>query len=162
MVLPRLVPLAVLTVLFGGSVPYTSAQAGFGWFWSGAADGTQMGPDGPASVYARIPERDDRGRVQRPMFQAWNPDPVGNHDANLMSLNPVLAGVIRQAQADNPGLRFVIGSGLRSAAFQRQAVAWGWSRTPHSAHETGDAVDLWPLDGNRCSQATCLRAGVAG
>lgn len=128
MIVLRFTALALLAVVFGGSVPCASAQ------------------QGPGHVYARIPEKDDRGRDQRPMFRAWNPDPVGNHEANLSDLNPVLAGVVRQAQADNPGLRVVIGSGRRSAALQRQAVAWGWSRTPSSAHETGDAVDLWPLD----------------
>jgi peptidoglycan LD-endopeptidase CwlK len=99
-----------------------------------------------ADIYARVPAIDDRGRDQHAMFRLWNPDPVGRHEANLKALNPVLASVVRRVQADNPELRFVIGSGRRSAALQRQAVAWGWSRTPSSAHETGDAVDLWPLD----------------
>jgi cell wall-associated NlpC family hydrolase len=80
------------------------------------------------------------------MFRVWNPDPVGNHEANLLTLNPALVRVVRKAQADNAGLRFVIGSGRRNGRLQRMAVAWGWSRTRHSPHRSGNAVDLWPLD----------------
>ncbi len=80
------------------------------------------------------------------MFRAWNPDPMGNHEASLRSLNPALARALRKMQADNPGLRFVIGSGRRNGRLQRMAVAWGWSRTHDSPHRSGDAVDLWPLD----------------
>ncbi|MBZ6079040.1 M15 family metallopeptidase [Microvirga puerhi] len=101
---------------------------------------------GPGGVYAKIPARDEYGRDQLAMFRAWNPDPVGNHEANLRSLDPALANVVRKAQADNPGLRFVIGSGRRTDKLQRQAVAWGWSRTQDSPHRSGNAVDVWPLD----------------
>lgn len=80
------------------------------------------------------------------MFRAWNPDPVGNHEANLRAIQPALARVVRKAQADHPGLRFVIGSGRRDGELQRQAVAWGWSMTQDSPHRSGSAVDLWPLD----------------
>jgi peptidoglycan L-alanyl-D-glutamate endopeptidase CwlK len=104
------------------------------------------GPYGPGGVYASIPARDDRGRDQIAMFREWNPDPVGRHEANLAALDPSLARVIRKAQADNPDLSFVIGSGRRSEALQRKAFAWGWSRTRDSAHQAGRAVDLWPLD----------------
>ena len=101
---------------------------------------------GPGDVYANIPERDELGRDQLSMFRAWNPDPVGDNDASLRAINPSLAQVVRRAQAANPGLRFVIGSGKRSRHLQEMAFAWGWSRTPHSLHQTGDAVDLCPLD----------------
>ena len=101
---------------------------------------------GPGDVYANIPVRDDRGRDQIAMFRAWNPDPIGRHEVNLGALNPLLARVIRKAQADSPGLRFVIGSGKRDPFLQRMAVAWGWSRSRASPHQSGDAVDLWPLD----------------
>jgi cell wall-associated NlpC family hydrolase len=99
-----------------------------------------------ADVYGNIPEIDDQGRAQRPMFRLWNPDPIGHHETNLALINPRLAAVVRKAERDNPGLRFVVGSGRRDPALQRVALAWGWSRTPGSLHETGDAVDLWPLD----------------
>ncbi|QRM30355.1 M15 family metallopeptidase [Microvirga sp. VF16] len=102
---------------------------------------------GPDGVYAKIPARDEFGRDQLGMFHAWNPDPVGHHQANLRALNPILASVVRKAQADNPGQRFVIGSGKRDGRIQRMAVAWGWSRTQGSLHRSGNAVDLWPLDG---------------
>jgi peptidoglycan L-alanyl-D-glutamate endopeptidase CwlK len=101
---------------------------------------------GPGGVYAKIPERDEFGRDQLAMFREWNPDPAGNHEANLKAINPSLAKVVRKAQADNPGLRFVIGSGRRDTKLQRKAVAWGWSKTQDSHHQSGDAVDLWPLD----------------
>ncbi len=100
----------------------------------------------PVDVYALIPEKDDLGRDQRPMFREWNPDPVANHAANLRALNPRLAAVVTKAQAAHPDLSFVIGSGRRDAALQGKAMAWGWSRRADSKHQTGDAVDLWPLD----------------
>lgn len=112
----------------------------------GIADAHRWPSYGPGDVYANVPETDDRGRDQIAMFRAWNPDPVGSHEANLAAINPVLARVVRKAQADNPRLRFVIGSGKRDARLQRAAVAWGWSRTRASPHQSGDAVDLWPLD----------------
>ena len=71
---------------------------------------------------------------------------MGNHERNLQSLKPTLAAVFRKAQADNPGLRFVIGSGVRDAALQRKAVEWGWSKTDESHHLHGDAADLWVLN----------------
>jgi len=107
---------------------------------------TAHGQSGAAGVYDRIPIRDELGRDQIPMFRAWNPDPVGNHDANLRALAPVLARIVRGAQAGLPTLRFVIGSGRRDRDQQGKAVAWGWSRTKGSAHRSGRAVDLWPLD----------------
>lgn len=96
--------------------------------------------------YARIPIRDELGRDQIPMFQAWNPNPLGGHEVKLRALDPVLAAIVRKAQASLPELRFVIGSGLRTREQQRQAVSWGWSRTRSTAHRSGRAVDLWPLD----------------
>jgi peptidoglycan L-alanyl-D-glutamate endopeptidase CwlK len=97
-------------------------------------------------AYARIPVHDEFGREQIPMFRAWNPDPVANHQAKLRELDPVLARIVLDAQNAMPDLRFVIGSGRRDRAAQRQAVAWGWSRTRSTAHRSGRAVDLWPLD----------------
>ncbi|MGO4573342.1 M15 family metallopeptidase [Microvirga sp. 2TAF3] len=115
--------------------------------------GSRRSPDastspfyGPGGVYAKIPTRDEYGRDQLAMFRAWNPDPTGNHEANLEAINPMLAHVVRKAQVDNPGLRFVIGSGKRDDKLQRRAVAWGWSKTQESPHRSGNAVDLWPLD----------------
>jgi peptidoglycan L-alanyl-D-glutamate endopeptidase CwlK len=104
------------------------------------------GLNGPGGVYATIPAQDEYGRDQLAMFRSWNPDPVGNHETNLRTLHPVLARVVQKKKADNPNLRFVIGSGRRDGRLQRMAVAWGWSRTQDSPHRTGRAVDLWPLD----------------
>lgn len=104
------------------------------------------GQSSTGGVYARIPIRDERGRDQIPMFRSWNPDPIGNHEANLRALDPILAKIVRRAQTELPNLRFVIGSGRRDRDQQGQAVAWGWSRTKSSPHRSGRAVDLWPLD----------------
>jgi len=112
----------------------------------GAPQVSSMPLDGPSGVYTKIPARDEFGRDQLAMFRAWNPDPVGRHETNFRALNPALARVVRKAQTDNPGLRFVIGSGRRDGKLQRMAVAWGWSRTYDSPHRTGSAIDLWPLD----------------
>ena len=112
----------------------------------GSPDITNSRLYGPGDVYANIPVKDEFGRDQLAMFRMWNPDPVAYHEANLEALNPLLAKVVRKAQADNPGLRFVIGSGRRNGELQRKAVAWGWSNTRDSPHGSGNAVDLWPLD----------------
>jgi len=114
--------------------------------WVCAAHG-QSSPFGPGGVYARIPVFDEFGRDQIAMFRAWNSDPVGNHEANLRALDPALSAIVRRAQESLPDLRFVIGSGRRDRDQQAQAVVWGWSRTRGSAHRSGRAVDLWPLDG---------------
>lgn len=98
------------------------------------------------AIYDRIPAYDEFGRDQIAMFRAWNPDPIGNHQTNLKALAPLLAKIVHRAQAITPELRFVIGSGRRSRDQQAQAVAWGWSLTRSTAHRSGRAVDLWPLD----------------
>jgi hypothetical protein len=65
---------------------------------------------------------------------------VQNHVANLKALDPALAKVVRKAQAGNPGMRFVIGSGRRDGRLQRQTVAWGWSKALGSLHLSGRAA----------------------
>jgi hypothetical protein len=128
------------------------------------ADAALSPPFGPREVYANIPLKDEFGRDQMAMFRAWNPDPVGNHEAKLEALDPSLARVVRKVQADNPELRFVIGSGKRDDSLQRKALAWGWSRSRYSRHQSGGAVDLWPLDTNgriTFDQATQSRIGAA-
>ncbi|HEY8382025.1 MAG TPA: M15 family metallopeptidase [Microvirga sp.] len=129
----RAAPLAAaLCLMLPAAVPAETQKAALG---------------GSGDVYANIPERDEFGRDQRAMFRTWNPDPLGTHEANLRALNPWLARIVRKAAADNPDLRFVIGSGRRSSLLQQKAYRWGWSKTPYGAHLSGDAVDLWPLDG---------------
>ena len=138
---PALVPLAVLAVLTLAPAAGRALAQGYG----------------PGDVYANIPPIDDRGRRQIPMFYAWNPDPLGNHERQLASVQPELAAVVRRALAENPGLRFVVGSGTRSWQQQRQAEEWGWSPRTHPfaaspslrKHLEGRAVDLWPLDENQ-------------
>ena len=76
-------------------------------------------------------------------------------------LDPALTGALRRAATDaaDDGVRFVVDSGWRSAAYQehllREAVskygseaeAARWVATPTtSAHVSGDAVDIGPSD----------------
>ncbi len=98
-------------------------------------------PASSANAYANIPE------AERPQFLQWNSDPVGNHEANLASIEPDLSNVIRRAQ-QLTGVSFVVGSGRRDADLQAKAVEWGWSKTHDSDHLHGGAVDLWGLDPN--------------
>lgn len=103
-------------------------------------------PEGTPAAYAKIPDVDGGGRSgQVAKFIEWNSDPIGNHEANLASIEPSLADVVRRA-GELAGVRFVVGSGRRDAALQAKAVEWGWSKTQDSDHLTGSAVDLWPID----------------
>ncbi|MDB5591327.1 M15 family metallopeptidase, partial [Enterovirga sp.] len=116
------------------------------------------GQFGPGDIYARLPPVDDRGEDQVAKFLLWNPDPVGRHAAQVAALDPRLAAVVRRIEAESPELRFVVGSGRRSFAEQKQAEAWGWAPPrraataesygggSHGRHVRGEAVDLWPLD----------------
>lgn len=136
----RLLPVFLIPVLLLHSAPSAGAA-------DAGAPSARSGADfGPGGVYARIPPRDEFGRDQLAMFLHWNPDPVGRHRSNLRLLHPSLAAVVRRTQVAHPELPFVIGSGKRDPAHQRQALRWGWSKTPHGLHQSGEAVDLWPLD----------------
>lgn len=118
------------------------------------AGGQVLPPPRPATsspdVYSLIPDEDEAGRAgQVEKFKAWNPDPIGNHERNLSSVKPQLQDVIRKAQEDNPGLRFVVASGARDNAQQDVAKRNGWSPfgiAAHSKHGSGEAADVWPLD----------------
>jgi peptidoglycan LD-endopeptidase CwlK len=136
----------LLAVAFFSALPYALGKDEPGGGPRRSSEASDSARYGPGNVYGKIPERDEFGRDQLAMFREWNPDPVGNHEANLRTVDPLLAKVVRKAQSDNPGLRFVIGSGRRDDKLQRKAVAWGWSKTKDSPHRSGNAVDLWPLD----------------
>lgn len=77
-------------------------------------------------------------------FVKWNSDPIANQEQVLADVNPDLSSVVRRAQ-EIAGVQFVAASGKRDAELQKQAVGWGWSKTMHSDHLHGEAVDLWPL-----------------
>lgn len=101
-------------------------------------------------VYANIPDVDSEGRPgQVAKFVEWNPDPIGNHEINLGSVETPLQNVVRlaeqKAEEAGVGWRFVAASGRRSVQQQQRAVSWGWSKTTDSAHLRGEAVDLWPV-----------------
>ncbi|MGO4834245.1 M15 family metallopeptidase, partial [Rhizobiaceae sp. 2RAB30] len=119
----------------------------------GQVKGTQVASLDPSiglpaerpQAYSKIPEPDSTGSDQSGKFMEWNPDPIGNHEENLKSVNPSLASIITRAQ-EIAGTKFVIGSGKRDEKLQKKAVEWGWSKTEDSDHLHGGAVDLWPLD----------------
>lgn len=112
-----------------------------GFSGTGDASWKTAGGNPPSVIYANIPA------AERDQFMEWNPDPVGNQEKNLSTINPTLADVVRKAQS-NGRVKFVVASGARTAEQQRKAVEWGWSKTMHSDHMDANAVDLWPLDAN--------------
>jgi muramidase (phage lysozyme) len=117
-----------------------------------------------SDVYGDIPDTDASGNPgQREKFMQWNSDPVANNEANMKSINPQLADVIRKAQGYAPDVKIVIGSGKRDPELQKKAVQWGWSKTEESDHLDGSAADLWPVIGGRVkfdptAQKTIVRA----
>ncbi len=77
----------------------------------------------------------------------------------VANLDPALLGALRQADAANGGIEFVVDSGWRSPEYQEQllheavlkygseAEAARWVATPKaSAHVSGHAVDIGPVD----------------
>jgi muramidase (phage lysozyme) len=100
-----------------------------------------------APAYADIPDVDEGGNAgQLAKFTQWNSDPVANNEANLKTINPQLASVVKAAQKyAPPGVQIVVGSGKRDAAQQDMAIKWGWSKKRDSDHLDGSAVDLWPI-----------------
>lgn len=125
---------------------------------------SQSAPVGNSDVYGDIPDVDGSGNAgQREKFMQWNSDPVANNEANMRSIDPTLANVIRKAQEYAPGVQIVIGSGKRDASLQKKAVEWGWSKTEESDHLGGGAADLWPVLGGRvkfdpAAQKTIVKA----
>ncbi|GGN82830.1 M15 family metallopeptidase [Nocardia rhizosphaerihabitans] len=84
-----------------------------------------------------------------------------DEDASVANLDPDLLDALRRAATDaaDDGIRFVVNSGWRSARYQEQllreavskygsrAEAARWVATPDtSAHVSGDAVDIGPID----------------
>jgi D-alanyl-D-alanine carboxypeptidase len=82
-----------------------------------------------------------------------------DRSAAVVNLDPALLSALRRAAKDaaDEGLKFVVNSGWRSAAYQEQLLqeavaeygsekeAARWVATPEtSAHVSGDAVDLGP------------------
>jgi hypothetical protein len=103
-------------------------------------------PPAPGSdVYGAVPAIDDRGEDQHAKFREWNPDPLGNEQANLQQIDPALQKVIARAK-EIAGTDFVLGSGQRGEDMQKKALGWGWSGTMDSDHLGGGAADLWPLN----------------
>ena len=99
-----------------------------------------------AFVYANVPPR------ERAAFLRWNPNPIGDHKANLKNVVADLQKVVDRAEqlAKGIGIEFVVGSGRRTPEQQAEAVRMGWSLTHDSKHLCGRAVDLWILDDCKC------------
>lgn len=66
---------------------------------------------------------------------------------NLMGVHPDLERVIRRADemCDKSGHPFTIIEGVRTIERQKMLVSKGLSKTMHSRHLTGHAVDFVPL-----------------
>lgn len=134
--------------LNASSVPRSKVYAALG-FGDSMTDASPVSSTMPVNkAYAKIPDVDGNGQAgQQAKFMEWNNDPVGNHEANLDSVDPTLADVVRLAQT-KAGVQFVVGSGRRDALLQKKAREWGWSQTDESDHLHGGAVDLWGIDGD--------------
>lgn len=72
----------------------------------------------------------------------------GRSEANLEGVAPVLAMCVRRA-ISTTSTDFAVFEGLRTEARQAELVAAGVSRTMHSYHLTGRAVDLVPYVNKR-------------
>jgi zinc D-Ala-D-Ala carboxypeptidase len=119
-----------------------------------------------ASPSSKVAPRDDvrRSAHHGALGEADGAVPSGTtvFDAGVpavANLDPALLGALRRAATDaaRDGVRFVVNSGWRSAAYQEQlrreaiakygsaAEAARWVATPNtSAHVSGDAVDIGP------------------
>ena len=100
---------------------------------------------GPNDVYRNIPVTGDRGEKQVPMFMKWNPDPIGLSNQKLAEVHPDLQAVVKRAQQDNPGMKFVVALGKSTPDQEKDAKDWGWSQSQAGNHSKGMAVDLWPI-----------------
>jgi hypothetical protein len=101
--------------------------------------GGSMSSDVRAVGYGNIPSDEVKD------FVKWNPDPIGNHETNLASVDTNLQSVIKRAQ-EISGVNFVVGSGARDSEQQDKAIELGWSGTKDSKHNHGLAADIWALD----------------
>ena len=64
-------------------------------------------------------------------------------EASLRGVHPDLVRVVRKAAGISP-VKFMVIEGLRTVERQKELVAQGASKTMHSRHITGHAVDLVP------------------
>jgi zinc D-Ala-D-Ala carboxypeptidase len=93
----------------------------------------------------------------------------------VANLDPALLGALHQAATDaaNDGVEFVVDSGWRSPEYQEQLLqeavseygseeeAARWVATPNtSAHVSGDAVDIGPVDATAWLAAHGARYGL--
>jgi uncharacterized protein YcbK (DUF882 family) len=66
---------------------------------------------------------------------------------------PPLISIVQEAQRAHPELQFIITSGVRDQKTQDELVRRGYSRTRHSKHLIGYAVDLAPMAGTGTTHA---------
>jgi peptidoglycan L-alanyl-D-glutamate endopeptidase CwlK len=74
-------------------------------------------------------------------------------ERRLAGVHPDLVRVVRRAASIAGTLEFIVIEGLRDIARQTLLVSQGRSRTMHSRHLTGHAVDLAVLSGGEVSWA---------
>lgn len=77
----------------------------------------------------------------------WAPYMTQRDADRSVGVDDTLMRIVKKAQRDNPDLQFTIGGqgGRRTVAEQADIVARGNSKTMHSDHLTGRAIDLVPL-----------------
>lgn len=114
-----------------------------------------------ADPYALVPAADTRGEDQRAKFRAWNSDPAGNNAANMAGIDPALQKVVQRAK-EIAGTDFVIGSGRRDDAQQKQAMQFGWSGTMKSDHLGGGAADLWAVTNGKVDFDPAKQRAIIG
>lgn len=68
-------------------------------------------------------------------------------EGNLEGVNPALVKVVRRA-LEITTVDFIVIEGFRTAERQKALKAAGASKTLHSRHLTGHAVDLFPVGGD--------------
>jgi peptidoglycan L-alanyl-D-glutamate endopeptidase CwlK len=74
-------------------------------------------------------------------------------ERRLVGVHPDLVRVVRRCASICGGLEFIVTEGLRTLDRQKILLAQGKSRTMHSRHLTGHAVDLAVLSGGEVSWA---------
>lgn len=101
----------------------------------------------PGAVLPADDERED-DTVHEPPASGFSFS--ANDRKKLAGVHPALQKVFKRVEETTP-IPIRILEGRRSKARQRQLVARGASRTMHSKHLTGHAVDVAPLVGGRVS-----------
>jgi zinc D-Ala-D-Ala carboxypeptidase len=150
-------------------VVIAAIAAGLGYQWPASSSSTAAAP-------IEVPRSEHRGpRHEHRALRSDHRGPLGEADGavpdgttvrddgipGVANLDPALLSALRQAATDaaDDGVDFVVDSGWRSPEYQEQLLreaiskygsqveAARWVATPNtSAHVSGDAVDIGPVD----------------